>query len=196
MEFFSAFYLCTLGMVYIDGYCIDQYEASLDDLGYSQSVADAVPVTYMSGLQADLACKRSGKRLCTIHEWEKACTNSFTTEYPYGNFYAVDVCNDDQLHPMALLFGVKPSYSYKELLDVRASTMFTAKTGFYSECKTNLHVYDMHGNVNEWTSDGILKGGYYSDAKTNGRGCFNRTRHLMHYKDYSTGYRCCMDSTF
>jgi formylglycine-generating enzyme required for sulfatase activity len=57
-------------------------------------------------------------------------------------------------------------------------------------------VFDMVGNLHEWTAsrDGTFRGGYYVEAKLNGRGCdYVTTRHDAVYWDYSIGFRCCAD---
>ena len=57
-------------------------------------------------------------------------------------------------------------------------------------------VYDMVGNLHEWTNDpeGTFLGGYYLDIHQNGDGCDYRTgAHAVWYHDYSTGFRCCAD---
>ena len=52
-----------------------------------------------------------------------------------------------------------------------------AKTGAFSECVNDFGVYDMVGNLHEWTADpeGTFRGGYYLDTKINGEGCNYRT---------------------
>ena len=63
-------------------------------------------------------------------------------------------------------------------------------------CTNDYGVYDMVGNLHEWTSDpnGTFQGGYYLDTHINGDGCGYRTTfHPMSYCDYSTGFRCCAD---
>ena len=57
-------------------------------------------------------------------------------------------------------------------------------------------LYDMVGNLHEWTADprGTFQGGYYLDTRENGEGCaYRTTAHGFDYHDYSTGFRCCAD---
>ena len=71
-----------------------------------------------------------------------------------------------------------------------------ALTGAHEECTNDYGVYDMVGNLHEWTSDphGTFQGGYYLDTHRNGDGCMYRTvAHDFTYHDYSTGFRCCED---
>ena len=75
-----------------------------------------------------------------------------------------------------------------------------APTGSYKHCRNAYGVYDMVGNLHEWTADvhdgtrGTFRGGYYQDTHLNGDGCSYRTvAHDVSYHDYSTGFRCCAD---
>ncbi len=69
-----------------------------------------------------------------------------------------------------------------------------ALTGAHSGCTNEHGVFDMVGNLHEWTSDpeGTFRGGYYMDTTQNGDGCWYRTGgHNTAYHDYSIGFRCC-----
>src|SRR5262245_23852574 len=69
---------CPPGMVRIDAFCIDRFEASIDGAspfwnpgatpGPATSRRDAVPQAYISGAQAAASCAAAGKRLCTDAE--------------------------------------------------------------------------------------------------------------------------------
>jgi len=71
-----------------------------------------------------------------------------------------------------------------------------AKAGAFSECQTEEGLFDMMGNLHEWTSDpnGTFRGGFYGDTVINGPGClYATTAHDVYHWDYSTGFRCCAD---
>ncbi len=73
-----------------------------------------------------------------------------------------------------------------------------AKTGAFDRCTNDYGVYDMVGNLHEWTLDPepSFRGGYYRDDTTNAPGCrYRTTAHGAAYSDYSTGFRCCADPT-
>jgi len=73
-----------------------------------------------------------------------------------------------------------------------------AKTGAFEKCTNDFGVYDMVGNLHEWTADtnGVFRGGYYRDTHDNGDGCgYATSAHHPGYHDYSTGFRCCADVT-
>jgi formylglycine-generating enzyme required for sulfatase activity len=72
-----------------------------------------------------------------------------------------------------------------------------ARTGTHPRCTSGNGVFDLVGNLHEWTSDpnGTFRGGYYLDTHINGEGCKYRTSaHHFRYHDYSTGFRCCRDA--
>jgi hypothetical protein len=69
-------------------------------------------------------------------------------------------------------------------------------TGASPACAGAEAVYDMVGNLHEWTSDpnGTFRGGWYVDATINGPGClYTTTAHALAHSDYTTGFRCCTD---
>lgn len=69
-------------------------------------------------------------------------------------------------------------------------------TGANAECVTPEGVFDLVGNLHEWTSDvsGTFRGGSYVEAYINGSGySYVTTAHSTYYHNFSTGFRCCMD---
>lgn len=203
-------------------FCIDRYEGSIvlreadgsetahspylppppDRVALAKSVAGAVPQAYISAKQAERACRASGKRLCQPVEWRAACGGSEGTAFPYGPTRVAGKCHDRGVSPM-LTFHVatmKRGWGLSELNDPRNNQLegTVAKTGAFPECVTDQGVYDMVGNLHEWTADtnGTFQGGYWLDTSQHGDGCAYRTiAHGYEYKDYSTGFRCCADPT-
>lgn len=165
------------------------------------------PQGYISQVQAQAACARSGKRLCTLPEWTAACRGrpSHDYVYPYGNAYQSGTCNEGKPSPIVTLFGPNPTYSNQELNDPRCDELEggLAKGGEYAKCVSSYGAFDMHGNLHEWIDDspngdvtrGSFMGGFFVDAKLNGPGCtYRTTAHAKTYHDYSTGFRCCKDA--
>jgi hypothetical protein len=73
-----------------------------------------------------------------------------------------------------------------------------ALTGSFANCQNDAGLFDMVGNLHEWTSDpnGTFEGGFYLDTHEHGDGCAYRTiAHGADYHDYSTGFRCCANPT-
>jgi len=63
--------------------------------------------------------------------------------------------------------------------------------GSYAECVTSNGVYDMIGNVGEWTSDNFIRGG---DTNVGGIGsCSYKTKRFS--PKSTDGFRCCANPT-
>lgn len=196
---------CLPGMVLVESFCIDAYEAHLAGTspyevptgGVAVSEAGVVPQGYISGDVAAEACEAAGKRLCTRDEWELACRGSKQRLYPYGETYVAGACNEGrEVHPVVELFGASVDWSPTQMNDPLLNQLpdSLAPSGSFADCVTPEGVYDLHGNLHEWVDDpsGTFKGGFYVDATINGPGCtYTTTAHSTDYHDYSTGFRCC-----
>ena len=212
---------CPDGMASIAGkYCIDQYEASVVEITGKETKAHSpykgveglkvkavskkgvIPQGHISKEQADAACKGAGKRLCTDEEWIGACKGKKPTTYPYGDDRKAGRCNDSGVSSFNHYYGEnggaapQTAFTWANMNDERLNQLkgTVAKTGSFSKCKNSYQVYDMVGNLHEWTSatNGTFRGGYYLDTKINGEGCnYRTTAHGAKYHDYSTGFRCC-----
>ncbi len=98
---------CLDGMARVDAptkgksvFCIDRFEAGLVEIGAARERAfspyeqvkgrtvkailkeGVVPQAYVSRDEADAACKRGDKRLCTESEWVQACMGAERTKFP------------------------------------------------------------------------------------------------------------------
>jgi formylglycine-generating enzyme required for sulfatase activity len=219
--------LCKPTMMDVEGmFCIDQYEAELVEVRGAKVVPwspyyvplatstykavngrGIIPQGYISGEQAQAACRNAGKRLCTSTEWLKACEGPANTIFPYGKSYRPEACNEhghDPKHvgPLQRLQKGKTEYDLKTMNDPRINQLddSVAPSGSYEGCASPYGVYDLVGNLHEWIVDksakgtGVFKGGYFNDADKNGPGCtYTTTAHEFTYHDYSTGFRCCAD---
>jgi len=212
---------CPAEMALVAGrFCVDRWEGSIvvrdddgtetphspylpppaDKVTLAKSIAGVVPQGYISAKQAESACRASGKRLCQPVEWRTACVGSEGTAYPYGPKRVAGKCHDTGASPM-LMFHIatmKRGWGLTELNDTRNNQLdgTVAKTGAFPDCVTDHGVYDMVGNLHEWTADtnGTFQGGYWLDTSQHGDGCAYRTiAHGYTYHDYSTGFRCCAD---
>ncbi len=209
---------CPLGMVGAGGFCVDRYEASLvvlDNDGVvlsshspyihpqgnvrAVSIEGAVPQGYVDGDTAAQACAAAGKRLCTDAEWLRACRGRADTTYPYGDRVQPSVCNDARaIHPAIEYFGTNDASIWSQLgnpciLQVPDGVQ---TTGAHPGCVSADGVFDMVGNLHEWTADpaGTFRGGFFVDTVINGPGCaYVTTAHDTGHWDYSTGMRCCAD---
>jgi sulfatase modifying factor 1 len=181
------------------------YEAVDGAFGFrAASGPGTVPQGYISGRQAEAACRAAGKRLCTATEWERGCRGPKNLQFPYGNERTAKVCNDDvrERHPVleaSRLAGVRSDRVWMEGMNLPAINQLEGgleKTGAREGCVTSEGLFDMVGNLHEWVADadGTFRGGYYMDTSRNGDGCsYQTTAHDFDYHDYSTGFRCCAD---
>jgi hypothetical protein len=171
-------------------FCIDRYEFP--------DVYGQFPVVVVTFSEAQKYCKKVGKRLCTENEWTFACEGEEGVPYPYGYDRDKTACRID-------VFGPRPD---KDTLRPRM-TAHTAKgidlawrglrSGASPRCKSPFGIYDMTGNVDEWTETVrkygykmILKGGHWGFVRQR---CRPATRgHGPLYVRYDQGFRCCGDA--
>ena len=210
---------CPADMVLVaESYCVDRWEGSLveitasgerpfpathrveDRLVRARSAPGVMPQAYLSGAEAQRACEMAGKRLCTAWEWWRACAGRKKTIYPYGTMHVPGRCNEERsLHPVMQLYGADagPEVWYVEPMNnpaINEQSATVAVTGARRQCVSENGLFDMIGNVHEWTSDpaGTFHGGAYSGQIA--LGCqYITTAHGFSYHDYSTGFRCCSD---
>lgn len=198
--------------------CIDRWEAATENPDGSLhspyyafaaqkvkavSRAGIVPQAYVSAEEADWACKRSGKYLCSTQDWQDACMGAKKPYriYPYGNEENASTCNTSRdLHPSVEIFGKLQSDSVSlnnPKLNQLPDTV--ALTGSFGKCVTPDGVYDLQGNLLEWTQGdqkALLMGGHFVEAKQHGDGCrYVTAGHGAQYHDYTTGFRCCQKPT-
>jgi len=125
-------------------YEASRYDASGASHGFDSTrrpcaVAGKQPWSNVTKEEAEAACEKvgSGWRLCTAAEWFDACNGSADTTFPYGNPYDGAKCN---------------GYDYP-----KSTGTTTLGAGAASYCISDLsaamgdELYDMSGNVKEWT---------------------------------------------
>ncbi len=213
---------CPLDMIYIPAttpYCIDRYEATfIDDpscvgsavgqdsgseysaAGFPRNVTSAGygaeffgvtlveptaelyacglegsrPSRFVSLFQAKRGCENVGKELCHRRDhWVGACGGESWLPFPYGTEYDSSACNGSEVSPDTTV----------------ASGQFARCEGAYPG------VFDMLGNVAEWTIDCDLTscdvvGGGYDDTDDATR-CTTYTKKQPMFDWPSYGFRCC-----
>ncbi len=135
-----------------------------------------LPTTEVDYAGAVQLCERAGKRLCTEQEWERACRGQAGLAFPWGDKLEKDRC-------VTRTKGVKGA----------------SKSGAKARCVGPAGVFDLTGNVAEWTSsplrDGaeqrVIRGGSFaqSDAQLS---CTARDYQLPGLGGSKhLGLRCC-----
>ncbi|MBI4704597.1 MAG: SUMF1/EgtB/PvdO family nonheme iron enzyme [Deltaproteobacteria bacterium] len=170
-------------------FCIDRFEYPNRRGQY--------PMIYASWCEAREECQGQGKRLCTEDEWTFACEGEEAMPYPYGYEREPDKCPVDRSwrpynqKAMVPRDGDAARYEMDRLWQGVAS-------GARPGCRSPFGVYDLTGNVDEWTVSArpgerpsILKGGYWGPVRTR---CRPSTRsHDENHTFYQQGFRCCAD---
>lgn len=90
------------------------------------NTADEIPKDMVSHEEAAALCEKAGKRLCSIDEWQAACRGKDNFTYSYGNKYHPFKCN--------------------------TNTNKVSRSGRKDQCRSWFGMYDMNGNLWEWTS--------------------------------------------
>ncbi len=173
-------------------YCIDRYEYP--------NLAGQYPMIYISWYEAKDLCDEQGKRLCSEDEWTFACEGEEGRPYPYGDGYTRDPgkCVADQVWTPYNEKSMTPRDS--EQAGNEMDRLWKGKaSGAQAECRSPFGVYDMTGNIDEWSVSvregerpSILKGGYWGPVRTR---CRPTTRsHDQNHAFYQQGVRCCGDA--
>lgn len=167
-------------------FCMDRFEYPNRKGVYPLIV---IPFREAQGL-----CEAQGKRLCSEVEWTFACEGNDALPYPYGFVRDTSVCTVDKTWRQ--FFGAfqrgNPEAAAKLELDYLWQGL---PSGDKPGCKSPFGVYDMIGNIDEWTTSSyggrksILKGGYWGPVRTR---CRPSTRaHDESHAFYQQGLRCC-----
>ena len=160
---------------------MDRWEASRPDASAESqgldvsracSKAGVLPWANLTLNEAHSACEARGKRLCTDSEWQFACGEV----YPYGDQYNAQAC-------------VSESAS-------------AAVTGSLASCESQSGIFDLSGNLAEWTSCERNQdcqivnpqlGGSYADRIIDLWRCDFRGNAVPTIATATAGFRCCVD---
>jgi formylglycine-generating enzyme required for sulfatase activity len=155
-------------------YCIDRYEFT--------PPGEKLPLVNVSWAEAQLLCHKMDKRICFEREWEFACEGPKALPYPYGYVRNGKGCNHD-----------------RDNLFVRGTELFDQRVPADSlpDCKSPFGVFNIVGNVDEWTerpgnkapNRSILRGGWWLMGRSRCRAA--TSSHNEAYAGAQTGFRCC-----
>jgi len=160
--------ICPQDMIGINEnpHCIDMYEFP--------NKKGQVPVVNVTLAEAAQFCKKEGKHLCSADEWERACSGRNKQQYPASSSqYALQPCN----------------------VQTKDSPGHMVQSGSFTDCQSAYGVYDMNGNVAEWTApakndNAFAYGGSWLFPQENAS-CSSKME-LKASKGYPyVGFRCC-----
>ena len=152
---------------------------------------DLYPANYISWFDANDFCQWKGKRLPTEFEWEKAARGTDGRRWTWGDSF-------------------DPSLTH---VSENMKISWTARVGSHPEDRSPCGVYDMTGNLSEWTSspflpypgntinDGrysrdiyVIKGGsFLQPGRLHGRPAA-RSFSRPDYSHRTYGFRCAKDA--
>ena len=142
--------------VYLHRYLIDAHEVTNSEFarcnicekgsGGFDTMEPDQPVVYVDWENADTYCRFVGKRLPTEAEWENSARAGSKTEYSFGNVQRLD------------------AYAWYEDNAEQKGERYAHKVATKQPNAWN--IYDMHGNVMEWTNDLFVEN-YYQKLEGN-----------------------------
>ncbi|MCZ2123329.1 MAG: SUMF1/EgtB/PvdO family nonheme iron enzyme [Anaerolineales bacterium] len=154
---------------------------------YGNLQYDDYPVIYVDWNQADSYCKWRGADLPTETQWEKAARGTDSRTYPWGE--GID--------------SNRANYNSSDTMEI----------GSYESGKSPYGIYDMAGNVWEWTADWygaypgntvsnssygttyrLVRGGSWFSGDLNVRSAYRGWDTPVNF-DGNIGFRCAKDAT-
>jgi formylglycine-generating enzyme required for sulfatase activity len=207
----------------LDAYYIDKYPVTNAEYGefiaatnhlpprhwdgsaYPKSLAHH-PVVYVSWHDAQAYAQWAGKRLTTETEWEKAARGVDGRIYPWGNKFDSSKCS----------LSIMQRSIFDQRVGSSAPIVSTAPVGGSSAGASPYGVFDMAGNVWEWTSDWylpyagnisknrdygekekVIRGGSWLEGQDETLRVYTRCANRLHappnYKGSNIGFRCAKD---
>lgn len=172
-------------------YCIDLHE-------WPNRVGER-PKVYVSWFEAKALCEGVGKRLCRRSEWILACEGPKRLPYPWGFVRQPSPCNIDR----SVVEADANAIADARTRDDEIARLWQADPiGSHPNCVSSFGVYDLAGNVDEWTDNAAddpttdrvstLNGGYWGPVRNTCR--LTTKSHGPTFTFYQVGFRCCADT--
>jgi formylglycine-generating enzyme required for sulfatase activity len=152
----------------------------------------------MTYFESQKACAELGKRVCTDEEWTFACEGEEALPYAYGYERDPDKCNAD--HGWTQYDAGKLAHRTQETAMEEVDRLWKGlPSGSMTACRSPFGVYDLTGNIDEWTQNkisggkykGSMKGGYWGPVRARCRPA--TIAHNEEHFFYQEGTRCCSD---
>ena len=172
-------------------FCVDRYEWP--------NRRGAKPVVDVTWHDAKRMCAEKGKRLCRRSEWVLACEGPERVPFPWGFRRSPTPCNIDKTprayNPATLRDPEMRAAEVERLYQAHPS-------GEREGCRSHYGVFDMTGNVDEWTDNTLdnpatrypstLNGGWWGPVRNTCR--LTTKAHKPSFRYYQIGFRCCQDT--
>lgn len=155
------------------------------------------PVVNVSLADANEYANWKGKRIPTFLEWEKAARGTDGRTYPWGDEFDHTKLNCGPIAGLRDTYKGKQGIYYTEMPDGymrEEGTIYkTTPVDAHPDGKSPYGVWDMCGNVSEWTKEGTWRGG----STTQVDAYFIIWREIMgidpSVKENFLGFRCAKD---
>ncbi|MBR6422564.1 formylglycine-generating enzyme family protein [bacterium] len=208
--------------VYLSSYYIDKYEVSnsqyklCEDAGvctepydvtsimyqnyYNNATYAGFPVIWVSYNQAATFCQWAGKKLPTEAQWEKAARGKTMRKYPWGDEKPADNIESTQVNYTALFGdvtsvmwgddGVSPYGVYNMAGNVAEWTDTWYNTDSYYKKRTDgVVVEDPIGPADSPTQEKVIRGGSWVSLEDEIT-TYARDKAFPNYRYYNLGFRC------